>query len=215
MTKAELTTPEKEIDRKLFHDQGQFSQQSEQPGQSSQQGQSSQPHSQNATPGGISTPPNSHSQNDKGGTDCVALKETVRRLSFWILQITGALDVEEDPGKVSFPNPKTCRELDKLKKDGSLAGKVPGVPFQESRGRSIQNSHTGRGSGFTQTRAHSNCRSNRSGFESPTEGSCKDSGNTAGLGYDQGRVHLQQPQLYVEFERIKMSRRSRISPCHY
>ena len=38
-------------------------------------------------------------------------------MSFWILQITGALDIEEDPGKVSFPNPKTCRELDKLKKE--------------------------------------------------------------------------------------------------
>ena len=41
----------------------------------------------------------------------------VRRLRFWILQITGALDIEEDPSNVSFPNPKTCRELDKLKKE--------------------------------------------------------------------------------------------------
>ena len=41
----------------------------------------------------------------------------VRRLRFWILQITGALDIEEDPNNVSFPNPKTCRELDKLKKE--------------------------------------------------------------------------------------------------
>ena len=45
------------------------------------------------------------------------LKETVRRLQFWILQITGALDIEEDPSKVSFPNEKTCRELDRLKKE--------------------------------------------------------------------------------------------------
>ena len=28
----------------------------------------------------------------------------VRRLQFWILQITGALDMEEDPNNVSFPN---------------------------------------------------------------------------------------------------------------
>ena len=53
----------------------------------------------------------------RGGTDCEALKETVRRLSFWILQITGALDIGEDPNNVSFPNPKACRELDKLKKE--------------------------------------------------------------------------------------------------
>ena len=33
------------------------------------------------------------------------------------MQITGALDIEEDPDNVSFPNPKTCRELDKLKKE--------------------------------------------------------------------------------------------------
>ena len=101
MTKAELNTPDKGADRKLFHDAG----------------QSSQAHSQNLPPGEFSTPPNSHSQNDKGGTDCVALRETVNRLSFWILQITGALDIEEDPGNVSFPTPKICRELDKLKKD--------------------------------------------------------------------------------------------------
>ena len=62
-------------------------------------------------------PPDSHSQNDKQGTDCEALKETVRRLQFWILQITGALDIEEDPNNVSFPNPRSCRELDMLKKE--------------------------------------------------------------------------------------------------
>ena len=101
MTKAELDTPEKGVNKRLFHEPG----------------QSSQSHSQNAPPGEFSTPLNSHSQNDKGGTDCAALKETVKRLSFWILQITGALDLEEDPNNVSFPNPKTCRELDKLKKE--------------------------------------------------------------------------------------------------
>ena len=47
----------------------------------------------------------------------MALEETVRRLRFWLLQITGALEIEEDPGNVSFPNPRTCRELDKLKKE--------------------------------------------------------------------------------------------------
>ena len=115
MTKAELNTPEKEVDRRLFHEQGQSSQQQ---GQSSQQrGQSSQSHSQNDGKGGISTPPNSHSHNDRGETDCAALKETVTRLSFWILQITGALDLEENPDRVSFPNPKICREVDRLKKE--------------------------------------------------------------------------------------------------
>ena len=102
MTKAELNTPEKEVNKRLFHE----------PGQSSTPPNS---HSQNDPPGEYS--PNAHSQNDKRGTDCEALKETVRRLSFWILQITGALDIEEDPGNVSFPNPKTCRELDKLRKE--------------------------------------------------------------------------------------------------
>ena len=101
MTKVELNTPDKDVDRRLFHEPG----------------QSSQSHSQNDPPGEFSTPPNSHSQNDKGGTDCAALEETVRRLRFWILQITGALDIEEDPGNVSFPNPRTCRELNKLKKE--------------------------------------------------------------------------------------------------
>ena len=38
-------------------------------------------------------------------------------MKFWILQITGALDIEEDPSQVSFPNPQICRELDKLKKE--------------------------------------------------------------------------------------------------
>ena len=99
MTKAELETPEKEVNKRLFHESGQSSQ------------------SQDNQPQGIPNPPNSHSQNAQGGTDCEALKETVRRLKFWILQITGALDIEEDPSKVSFPNARTCRELDRLKRE--------------------------------------------------------------------------------------------------
>ena len=58
MTKAELNTPDKDVDRKLFHETG----------------QSSQSQSQNDPPGEYPTPPNSHSQNDKGGTDCAALE---------------------------------------------------------------------------------------------------------------------------------------------
>ena len=104
MTRAELNTPEKEVNKRLFHE----------PGQSSTPPNS---HSQNDPPGESSHSPNAHSQNDKGGTDCEALRETVRRLSFWILQITGPLDIEEDPNNVSFPNPKVCRELDRLKKE--------------------------------------------------------------------------------------------------
>ena len=78
MTKAELETPEKEANKRLFHESGQSSQ------------------SQGNQPQAFATPPNSHSQNAQGGTDCEALKETVRRLKFWILQITGALDIEEE-----------------------------------------------------------------------------------------------------------------------
>ena len=104
MTKAELNTPEKEVNKRLFHE----------PGQSSTPPDS---HSLNNPPGEFASPPHAHSQNDKRGTDCETLKETVRRLQFWILQITGALDIEEDPNNVSFPNPKTCRELDRLKKE--------------------------------------------------------------------------------------------------
>ena len=55
--------------------------------------------------------------NDKGEADCTALKETVSRLSFWVLQITGALDLEENPDKVNFPNPQTCREIAKLSRE--------------------------------------------------------------------------------------------------
>ena len=46
MTKAELNTPEKDVDRRLFHETG----------------QSSQSHSQKDPPGESSIPPNSHSQ---------------------------------------------------------------------------------------------------------------------------------------------------------
>ena len=104
MTKAELETPEKEVNKRLFHE----------PGQASTPPNS---HSQNDQPGVLSHSPQDLSQNAKGGTDCEALMETVRRLSFWVLQITGALDIEEDPTNVSFPNPRVCRELDRLKKE--------------------------------------------------------------------------------------------------
>ena len=113
MTKAELNTPDKEVNRKL---------------EFQETGQSSQSHPQNEHPekptdpnnpnqGQFQTPPQSHSKNDKGGTDCAELRETVKRLIFWIKQITGALDIEEDPDNVSFPNGQTCRELLKLKKE--------------------------------------------------------------------------------------------------
>ena len=62
-------------------------------------------------------PPGSHSMNENGEIDCSALRETVRRLSFWIMQITGAIDLGENPDHVSFPNTRTCRDLVKLKKD--------------------------------------------------------------------------------------------------
>ena len=72
MTKQELNTPDKDIQRKLFVEH------------------SSQSHSQNDPPGNssgsnqaqASNPPQSHSGNDKGGIDCAALRETVRRLNF-------------------------------------------------------------------------------------------------------------------------------------
>ena len=88
-------------------------------------GQSSQSHSQNDTLGNSagsnqgqqSTPHQSHSENDNGGIDCVALKEKVKRLRFWIMQITGAMDIEENPDNVSFPNGQSCRELSRLKKE--------------------------------------------------------------------------------------------------
>ena len=109
MAKQELNTPDKDVQRKLFQEPG----------------QSSQSHSQNGPPGNsadpnqgqLSTPPQSHSDNDKGGTDCVALRETVRRLTFWVMQITGAMDLEENPDNVFFPNGQTCRELLRLKKE--------------------------------------------------------------------------------------------------
>ena len=109
MAKQELNTPDKNVQRRLFQEPR----------------QSSQSHSQNDPPGNsadpnqgqLSTPPQSHSKNDQGGTDCVALRETVRRLSFWIMQIAGAMDLEENPDNVSFPNGQTCRELLRLKKE--------------------------------------------------------------------------------------------------
>ena len=64
MTKQELNTPDKDPQRKLFEGME----------------QSSQSHSQNDPPGNSSgsnqaqpsNPPQSHSENDKGGTDCAA-----------------------------------------------------------------------------------------------------------------------------------------------
>ena len=78
MAKQELSTPEKEVPRILFGERG----------------QSSQSHSQNEPPGNsadskqgqVSSPPQSHSRNDQGGINCAALQETVKRLSFWIMQ---------------------------------------------------------------------------------------------------------------------------------
>ena len=108
MAKAELNTPDKEVQRQLFQDQE----------------QSSLPHSRNDSARNSagsdqrppSTPNHSRSMNDKGESDCKTLEETVRRLSFWITQITGAKDIGENPDNVSFPNGQTCRELTKLKK---------------------------------------------------------------------------------------------------
>ena len=48
-------------------------------------------------------PPGSHSMNDNGENDLNALRETVRRLSFWIMQITGALTSERILTKCPFP----------------------------------------------------------------------------------------------------------------
>ena len=93
MTKAELNTPDKEVNRKLVFQES---------------AQSSHSHSHNANVGDPNdsndpnqgqqqTPPPSHSGNDKGGTGCAELRETVRRLTFWIKQITGVMDLEENP----------------------------------------------------------------------------------------------------------------------
>ena len=49
--------------------------------------------------------------NDNGGNDLNALRETVRRLSFWIMQITGAIDLGENPDQVVFPNTRTMSRL--------------------------------------------------------------------------------------------------------
>ena len=99
MTKAELNTPDKEVNRKF--------QEAAQPSHS---------HSHNANVGSPTdsndpnqgqqqTPPPSHSGNDKGGTDCAELTETVRRLTFWIKQITGITDLEEN--QMTYPFQKT------------------------------------------------------------------------------------------------------------
>ena len=113
MTKAELNTPDKEVNRKLEFQES---------------AQSSHSHSHNANVGNPTdsndpnqgqqpAPPSSHSGNDKGGTGCAELRETVRRLTFWIKQITGVMDLGENPDDVSFPNWQTCRQLSKLKNE--------------------------------------------------------------------------------------------------
>ena len=114
MTKAELNTPDKEVNRKLEFQES---------------AQSSHSHSHNANVGNPidssndpnqgqqPAPPPSHSGNDQGGTGCAELRETVRRLTFWIRQITGVMDLGENPDDVSFPNWQTCRQLSKLKNE--------------------------------------------------------------------------------------------------
>ena len=62
-------------------------------------------------------PPGSDPRNANGETELTALKETVKRLSFWIMQITGAIDLGENPDQMAFPNTRTCRDLVKLKRD--------------------------------------------------------------------------------------------------
>ena len=138
MTKAELNTPDKGLPRQLFADPvhpGGSNSQTDASGsskgsnsQNDASGNSAGSRSQNDAPGnsagsdqrapsGPSGPNNSHSMNDNGGTDCNALKEMVRRLSFWITQITGAKDIGENPDNVSFPNERMFRDLARLKKE--------------------------------------------------------------------------------------------------
>ena len=177
MTKQELNTPDKEIQRKLFEEMGQSSQSHSQidpPGDSSGSNQPPQ-----------SIPPQSHLGNDKGGSDCAALRETVRRLSFWIMQITGATDIEENPDNVSFPNSQTCRELLKLKKEVETLQNQPmqGLPFQESRGRSkdfLPRKEWGDIKGGTQ----GSDESIRSVLEPPKAGSCASAGDAEEPGFD-------------------------------
>ena len=61
------------------------------------------------------TPPLSHSGNDRGGTGCEELRETVR-LTF-CKQITGILDLEEDPNNVPSPIWQNGRQLSRLKNE--------------------------------------------------------------------------------------------------
>ena len=112
----------------------------------------------------------------------------VRRLRFWILQITGALDIEEDPNNVSFPNPKTCRELDKLKKGSrSLARKVQGMPFQESQGETNSKfQHWKKGVDALKRGLKATMDRLDQFSESSKEGSCTGSRKSTRLGRDQG-----------------------------
>ena len=113
-------------------------------------------------------------------------RETVRRLSFWILQITGALDVEEDPNNVSFPNPKVCRELDRLKKEAeALQEKCKECHSKNPGGDQFKIPALEKGVDATQARTQGNYGSIRSVSESSEEGSCTGSRNSTGLGCDQ------------------------------
>ena len=116
VTKPELQTPDKPTPCQLFPESGNPSPSHP---QNDTSGNSTGSHSHNGSPGnplgsGPNDPPGSHSIND---TDFNSLRETVRRLSFWILQIIGALDLGENPGMVTFPNTRTCRDLAQLKQE--------------------------------------------------------------------------------------------------
>ena len=103
------------------------------------------------------------------------------------MQITGALDLEENPDKVNFPNPKTCREIDKLKREiedlqekcKECHSKNPGgdqvkIPALEKGVESLKRGLNATMDRLDQVLSHQK------------RGSCKDSGNTASPGLYQG-----------------------------
>ena len=107
------------------------------------------------------------------------------------MQITGALDLEENPDKADFPNPRTCREIDKMKREiedlqekcKSAMPRMQGEIKRRSQHWKREWSHGSIGPGV----------------ESSKERSCKDSGNTASARFYQDElaawaVHLQQQQ---------------------
>ena len=61
--------------------------------------------------------PKPHFHNDNRETDCTALKETVSRLSFWILQIYRSFGSGGESRQGKFSHPKVCREIDKLTRE--------------------------------------------------------------------------------------------------